>query len=175
MSTGTTIEDFWARIDEARARAQGSLNENPEALQQVLRERTKDERRAFNEHLEALQLRAHHWNTLGPALIIGCGQSDDGYLDFRLWLISLGQQAYEQTLVEPEWLADLPVEDPLEEWYFEELYHVASDANEEAGEGALDYYPADHGAMHGEPCGTDDASLAARFPRLWARFASRDR
>jgi DNA-binding transcriptional ArsR family regulator len=169
-----TVADFWGLIDEARRRAEHSLAAEPEILVELLTERTSAERRAFNVHLEALQLGAHHWNTLGPALIIGCGESDDGYLDFRLWLISLGKEAYERTLVDPEWLAELEVDDPLEEWYFEELYGVASAASEEAGEGELDYYPADHGAMLGEPCGTDDESLAARFPRLWERFGRRD-
>ena len=87
----------------------------------------------------------------------------------------LGEAAYERTLVEPDWLADLPADDPLEEWYFEDLYAVASRANEEAGEGELEYYPTDHGAMLGEPCGTEDAALASRFPRLWARFSARSR
>jgi hypothetical protein len=169
-----TLGDFWALIDLARSRAEVDLSLEPEVLEAILVERSIEERRSFNEHVEALQLRAHHWNTLGPALIIGCGESDDGYLDFRLWLISLGKEGYERTLVEPEWLADLPVEDPLEEWYFEELYAVASRANEQAGEGELHYYPTDHAAMHGVPCGTDDVSLAKRFPRLWERFGTPD-
>jgi hypothetical protein len=167
-----TLADFWALIDEARALAERSLAAEPEILEDLLGARTCEERREFNAHVEALQLRAHHWNTLGPALIIGCGNSDDGYLDFRLWLISLGREAYERTLVEPEWLADLSVDDPLEEWNFEGLYRVASAANEAAGEGELDYYP-HGGAMHGEPCDEEDAALAARFPRLWERFSAR--
>jgi hypothetical protein len=169
-----TLGDFWALIDEARARAEFSLAAEPEILQELLAARTSAERVAFNVHVEALQLRAHHWNTLGPAMIIGCGESDDGYLYFRLWLISLGREAYERTLVEPDWLADLEVDDPFEEWHFGDLWGVASAANEDAGEGELDYCPADHGAMHGVPCDLEDAALAARFPRLWERFSARD-
>ena len=39
--------------------------------------------------------------------IIGCGCSDDGFWDFRGWLIAQGQKVYENALSDPESLLDL--------------------------------------------------------------------
>lgn len=41
------------------------------------------------------------WN-----LIDGCG-ADDGYYDFRCWLVSRGRDAFEAALVDPDSLADI--------------------------------------------------------------------
>ena len=81
-------------------------------VDELLRARTSEDRHAFNEHIEAVQLRAHHWNTLGPALIIDAASPTTAASTFGC---GSSRSAWRHTsaLVDPEWVADLPADDPL--------------------------------------------------------------
>jgi hypothetical protein len=129
--------------------------------------------RRFNEYSH----RACHWNVLGPACIIGCGQSDDGFMDFRSWLISLGRETYEKVLSDPDALADIPAQDdPIEEWYFEEIAYLAPEIYEEQTGEEMPLPERDEpDEPYGETCEVTAEALSKRFPRLWSRFGDAER
>ena len=98
------------------------------------------------------------------------GCSDDCFRDFRSYLISLGGEAYETALRDPDALA--PVVEDAETGDWENADSVAGDAYESAlGEDI----PADDSDLSGDPRGEpwdDEAqeALVQRYPRLAARF-----
>ena len=61
----------------------------------------------FNEYSS----RAYTWDLWAAAYLIGGGCSDDGFLDFRGWLISKGEKAYESALKDPQSLARVVKDD----------------------------------------------------------------
>lgn len=60
--------------------------------------------------------------------------SDDGFMDFRMWLISRGKEVYTAALQNPDSLADLDI---LEDTRFESYGYVANDAYKKAARGAV--------------------------------------
>ncbi len=50
----------------------------------------------------------------GAAYLINGGCSDDGFRDFRVWLVARGRHAYEHALKHPDSLADILDGDPVD-------------------------------------------------------------
>jgi len=65
--------------------------------------------------------RACDWNLIGAACFFGFGKSDEGFNDFRAWLISQSRETFERVLSAPECLAEFEYQtSPSEEWRFEQ-------------------------------------------------------
>ena len=158
---------FWTLIDCIRAQCKGDRDLMEKDLSARLRSMCADEIANFARSFRAEMDRANHWNILGPAMIIGCSQSEDGFTDFRSWLIFQGKQTFERVLHDPDSLADIPVDDPLEEWYMECDYQPALIFKEISGQDLELDEPGTY--VSGEPL-EDQEDLAKRFPRLWEKF-----
>lgn len=69
---------------------------------------------------------------MGAAFVVMGGCSDDGFDYFRGWLISRGEEVFNQVIKNPEFLAEYLSEENLQEDVFapqlEEMLSVASDA-----------------------------------------------
>lgn len=68
--------------------------------------------------------------------------SDDGFMDFRMWLISRGKSVYMAAIKDPDTLADLELREDtcaLMESRWEEYGYIANDVYEQTG-GAVDFY-----------------------------------
>ncbi len=61
----------------------------------------------FGRHVEALLDAVYRWNLWHAADIIADGCSDDKFMDFRGWLISMGRPNYERALADVESLAEI--------------------------------------------------------------------
>jgi hypothetical protein len=59
--------------------------------------------RRFDSFLDA----AYTFDLWGAAWLINSGCSDDGFSDFRNWLVGMGHQVYEAALANPDSLADV--------------------------------------------------------------------
>jgi hypothetical protein len=108
------------------------------------------------------------------AYIIGGGCSDDGFSDFRGWLICRGEKVYEAALRDPESLVE--VVDDSEECQYEGFQYVAFQAWENKTGRMLSEYPRHDLTCPEEPAGEpwseDGDDLCHRFPKLWKRFSS---
>ena len=106
----------------------------------------------------------------GAAYVIEDGCSDDCFRDFRNYVISLGRASYSAALRNPDSLAAVAQDEEAGGW--ENADSVAGDAYSSAtGED----FPLDDSDPSGTPRGrgwneNDMASLARRYPRLFARF-----
>ena len=98
---------FWELIDEARRRAKGNSEDQLALLGKMLGELPEDQIVAFGTAFDQHHARGYTWDLWGAAYLIGGGCSDDGFADFRGWLISQGQSVYDAALSNPESLAPL--------------------------------------------------------------------
>ena len=166
-----TRDQFWTTV--AAARAEGGFVDRPWRLREVLLRASAAEVASFAEHFYDAMDDAYTWDLWAAACIINGGCSDDGFTDFRQWLISCGRDRYESALADPESLADVAFgPDAEHDASFEEFsVAVASDVFEAlTGRPA----PARPGAPPREPRGVRwrECDLADRFPRLWKRWGT---
>ena len=98
-------KSFWSLIDHARAAAGGDPRRQVGTLEQALMQLTPDEVLGFDRHFCTLHARADTPGLWGAAQVIGGSCSDDGFADFRGWLIARGKRVYEQALADPDTLA----------------------------------------------------------------------
>jgi hypothetical protein len=111
--------------------------------------------------------------------------SDDGFTDFRAWLISRGRAVYEAALRDPDSLAAqaLPADDDGPSASFEAFGYQVQEAWDERGLDEDDLLDALDQAAQDEPEAEDppqdpdfgdgrceDAALQRRLPALWARY-----
>ncbi|MEV7281087.1 DUF4240 domain-containing protein [Streptomyces sp. NPDC093111] len=134
---------FWALMGELRHRP-GSRDERLDWLRGELARGPAEECVAFQVELGAACHRAYRadlWSAAQRILSGWC--TDDGFHYFRLWLVTLGREVFEEALASPDSLAVVPEVLRLagrgpaswseeEEWpEWELLDYVAADAYEE--------------------------------------------
>jgi hypothetical protein len=112
---------------------------------------------------------AFQWDLWGAAYLIGGGCSDDGFADFRNWLISMGRRVFEEAVSSADSLAQVVDAPGVEDVFFEEFSHVAAEAYEELTGREL---PGETGRGPDVPAGEEwseeGEELRKRLPRLWA-------
>src|SRR5262249_21307580 len=102
---------FWRLIDSSRKKARGDLDEQVNVLREQLRQLAPRELVQFDRIFHRYWIRAYTWDLWAAAYIIGGGCSDDGFMDFRGWLIAKGEKAYEAAMKNPESLVKVVKED----------------------------------------------------------------
>jgi hypothetical protein len=161
---------FWGLMAQTRKAADGDTGRQSELLEQRLRHLPAQAIVDFQRIRHRLDEGLYSWDVWGAAFVIDDGCSDDCFRDFRAYLISLGEGAYQTALRDPDALA--PVVEDAEKGDWENADSVAGDAYEAvAGEDI----PADDSDLSGPPRGRpwdDDreGALIGRYPRLAARF-----
>ena len=102
---------FWKIIEE-------SYRDDPidhfEALKERLGQLKWFEVVEFQARFDEAISVANSINLWGAACLINGGCSDDGFRDFRVWLVGRGRIAYERALRNPDTLADILEGDPVD-------------------------------------------------------------
>lgn len=162
---------FWNLVDQSRTAADGDPEEQLEHLREQLLALEPDEIVAFDKRLSEHHMQAYDWGLWGAAYLIGGGCSDDGFADFRGWLISRGKQAYDAALADPDSLAKI-VKEHDGECQVEGYQYVASQAWEEKTGRDSDEFPRHDIPARREPAGEswEEDELEARFPKLAKKF-----
>lgn len=161
-----TRDGFWELVDRLIKKTRGNLEQFEIVLNAHLKSLSPEEIQDFARHYDELQNEVNTWGILEVAHIIGCGESDDGYLDFRRWIVLQGKTAFHNIIRDPDYLGTYDRKsDPVEQWYCEydpgwvyeeatgrELKRIAvtvsSDAETEAG---------------------NQPEPEKRYPKLWKR------
>ena len=162
---------FWKLIDASRLAAQGDAYAQIESLGELLSELAPDDIVAFDRIFSQYHDQADSWDLWGAAYIIGGGCSDDGFMDFRGWLISRGEQAYAGALRDPESLVDV-VTEADDDCQVEGFQYIASQAWEEKTGCTREEFPRHTFERRAEPTGQEweEDDLEIRFPKLSKRF-----
>ncbi|MFD8596609.1 DUF4240 domain-containing protein [Kitasatospora sp. NPDC059646] len=109
------VEEFWAVIDDACAEVDAQALDFDDrrdavgrACEERLLRRTPAEIVQFCLRQRELRDRAYRYDLWAAAFLIEGWWSDDGFMDFRDGLVSLGRQWYERALADPDALAGHP-------------------------------------------------------------------
>jgi len=162
-----TLAQFWNLIEKIHVASGGDMDKKCELLDAELRRMSLDEVRSFHAHFYECQDRAYSWELWAAAYIIGGGCSDDKLSDFRSTLISMGRQAFERALADPQSLADIDYDAEVAD--YKGYQYVPSQVERDLS-GGQDFprsrpHPKD-------PSGTiwDEDKVAELFPRLAAKY-----
>lgn len=101
---------FWKLIESAY---RDDAAEHFEALKTALEPLSVDDLIAFQARFDELVDAAGRIDLWGAAYLINGGCSDDGFHDFRVWLIGRGRHPYEAALKNPDTLADILDGEPV--------------------------------------------------------------
>jgi Protein of unknown function (DUF4240) len=164
------IDEFWRLINTTREASGGNVSRQVDLIVEILIDRSIDEIFTYEKIMDDLLDRAYDAELWDAADIIGCGTGDDGFWDFRAWLIAQGRQVYENALADPESLVDLvDIDDDAQE---EEMLYVTIYAYEKKT--GRDILTRENKKLYreltlkGKPVPKE--TLKYRFPKLFAKF-----
>jgi hypothetical protein len=167
---------FWQIIETTRAQAvarrrsktRDIIDDHIETLGAELAKLTPAEIVAFDGRFADLSARAYRWELWGAAYWIGGGCSDDGFIDFRASLISLGRKAYTAALADADSLADVIEAPNMPYLQSEGFQYVAGKVYKKLTGADL---PQEEVPRPKKPAGTrwdfdDEEETAERLPRI---------
>ncbi|WP_325213479.1 DUF4240 domain-containing protein [Oscillibacter sp.] len=177
MITEVNKDTFWTLIDQAKEHPGGPSEWLIERLMDLGPENAK----RFDDIACAYSGLAYQYGLWTAASVIergGC--TDDGFIDFRGWLVAQGKDVYMAALKDPDSLADAP---DYQDQRFDSLPHMGERAYEElTGRSTYeDFDPAGFQALkaelekeivYGDGIGYpyDAADVPAYLPRLCRRY-----
>lgn len=170
------VDQFWKLIESSWSgfnpdRIDGNMEQQREELRRLLLKLPPEEVLDFRDHLLQQMEAAFHWDLWGAAYLIADGCSDDGFADFRSWLISMGRRVFEAAVSDAESLVEAADAPGVEDVFFEEFQYVPAQAYEAlTGQEPPEYEGRSPEEPAGERWNEDERNLAQRLPRLWARY-----
>jgi hypothetical protein len=162
-------KEFWQLIKVVKNEAGANVDSRPAVLQRNLSNLKSEEIQRFQMRYEALLLEANSWSLWGAASIMNGGCSDDGFKYFRDWLISEGDSAFREALLNPDSLASFARRD-----YFElELFgYAALRAFSAKGVGELERdFSVEYAVTKGREWA--ESELPGLFPRLAEKYVAK--
>ncbi len=167
-------DQFWAIIDQSREAAGGDAEGQLLHLEALLSGCQAADIVAFDRTFSELHNLAYTWPLWGAAYLIGGGCSDDGFMDFRGWLISRGQHVFERALADPDSLADglAGGKETQLETQVEGFQYVAKKAWSTTTGNAYSEFPRHKIDYRSEPTGDEwqEDDLPDLFPKLASKF-----
>lgn len=178
-------DEFWALIETARARTGTPFDE---ALTDVLAGLPLERILDYDERFSAVHATVYRWDVWAACYLITGWGSDDGFIDFRTGLVSLGREWFERVAAAPDSLADHPlvvasgsVEDLEEALLQESAGYAAKEAYDRVTGVDESYYEAEEVRAASRPPREavepvmgerwdfeDDDGMRRRLPRLAA-------
>lgn len=168
-----SIDEFWSLVEQVHAAAPTDMGKKCELLEDRLTIMPAAEIESFASHFTDCYYKAYDYGIWGAAYLICGGCSDDGFMDFRSTLISLGRAPFEAALRDADSLADFDI-DP--HWArFEGYQYVPGKAwRRHFGDNPPE--PSDRRNHPSAPTGDDwdSEEMTPRFPRLVAKYGHED-
>lgn len=156
-------DQFWQIIEAARKKHPEDGELRVDAIRDHLSKLAPHEIIDFDTILDECRDRAYSWDLWGAIYLMNGGCSDDGFTDFRGWLISRGREVYERALGDPDSLAD--EFDPSEDDYeLLSMLNVADEAYEASTGEAMPSRARTFPKLAGERWAAKD--LHERYPRI---------
>lgn len=173
-------DEFWSLIETAR-RSRREGKELRDEIERLLWELPDEDLVDYAKVYSELIDEADQWRLWDAICLINGGCSDDGFSDFRDFLISKGRSHFERVLNDPETLLDDELDARYGEWPYQEV-HFRRAANKVYGkrnqklndsELALSYSVVRSGTK-GHPIDIEDKQqVQTAFPRIWQHIQTR--
>ena len=175
--TDVNKDSFWTLIDQAKEHTGGPN----EWLMEQLVDMGPEQAQKFDTIARVYMDLAYQYGLWAAASVMArYGCPDDGFIDFRAWLVGQGREVYMAALKDPNSLADAP---PYHDCQFDSLPHMGDYAYEElmGREVFQDFDPAQYSALkeelekdivYGDGINYpyDQADIPAYVPRLCAKY-----
>lgn len=97
-----TIDTFWDLIRKSRRGHAADCDQIADNLTSRLEKLDPPEIISFDHHLWDMVNQAFSWDLWAVAYIINGGCSDDGFTDFRGWLVAQGREYFEKVMADPQ-------------------------------------------------------------------------
>ena len=162
------IDTFWKVIEQARKSAE-DVYEVAANVEDILTALTAEEIVSFSQHQCDLLAEAHRKDLWAVAYIVNGGCSDDGFMDFRGWLMANGRKRWEAALKTPQIVGKWVEPDEAE---CQDILYVADHAYQaKAGKPFPDHLITVR--TPSEPVGNDwsEESLDDLYPELSKKFS----
>lgn len=98
-----TQDEFWDHVGATRRR---DPDDHADHLAARLARLPADDILDFGRWWQAAKAAAHTWDLWGAAYLVNGGCSDDGFDEFRNWLILQGRDVFDAAVADPDTLAD---------------------------------------------------------------------
>lgn len=172
-------EEFWKIIDFSLANSKGNNEIQEKIILEKLVSYSLEQIIDFEVIFRQLVIEADDFKIIAAEKIIEGWVTDDPYLYFRCWLIGQGQKTFEETLKNPDYLADKVDKDT--DTNFEGLMYVATMAySKKTGKEKDKTFPRDiviakgldydFGAPPTKGVEWTEDQLPKLYPKLWAKF-----
>lgn len=135
-------DTFWDLIDQAKEHCGQDLDASAQWLEVQLLAMGPVQAQNFDYIVHAYSDLAYKYGLWTAASVMLDGCTDDGFIDFRGWLIAQGKDTYFAALNDPDSLADVPL---YGDGYFESLTYIGDSAYEKLT-GTSAYYSFDRAA-----------------------------
>jgi hypothetical protein len=171
--------EFWKIIDSASHAAKGNLKTEEQTIVKLLENYTPGQIVEFEIVLRQILFEADHYNVLAAAQIIDGTLTSGLYLSFRCWLISQGKKIFDETIKNPEYLADIVSRNTETE--FKDLLYLSNEAYQDKTHKTKEdnSFPTDVAEAKGldyeveyTPKGHEwqERDLPKMYPKLWAKI-----
>jgi len=159
-----TDQQFWDVIDAA--------DSDIDELVDILTDLPPAMIVAFENHVRQRFMASFREELWGAAYLMKGGCTDEGFDNFRCWLIGQGQDIFEKALDDPDSLAALGPLESEPEWPL--LLGAADEAYEESQGTSIQEAPGVKGVKFPDMGSTidfdDEAAMRKRYPRLFAVY-----
>ncbi|RZO64175.1 MAG: DUF4240 domain-containing protein [Sandaracinaceae bacterium] len=124
-------DEFWEIVDGCKRESGGSFALRTRLLAASLASSSASELHSFAQHFSAAVDQAHTVDLMQAADLMSGGVSEDGFVYFRRWLVSLGSRVHHDALADADTLADVELGAPggEDDCLFEEIFYVAQDVH----------------------------------------------
>ena len=106
--TEITKDTFWELIAQAKEQCDQDQDAFAQWVENRLTEMGPEQALNFDAIVHGYRDLAYKYGLWSAASILCDGCSDDGFIDFRGWLIAQGREVYMAALKDPDSLADVP-------------------------------------------------------------------
>ncbi|HEY7358339.1 MAG TPA: DUF4240 domain-containing protein [Ktedonobacterales bacterium] len=179
---------FWRIIETAKVESKGECYQQVRLSEQQLAQLPPEEIQSFDRLLSRFVGAADNHHLRAAAYLINGGGSEDGFMDFRGWLIAQGEAIFYSVLQNPDSLANLvePTEEEVYKYTCEHMLYIAWRAYESntgqempqeetsASEITKEPEKEDTLAEQESPWGADrylkEEYARKHLPKLWAKF-----
>ena len=102
-------DTFWVLIGQAKKQCGQDMDAFAQWLEDRLMEMSPEQALNFDNIVHGYRDLAYKYGLWSAAAILCDGCTDDGFVDFRGWLIAQGREVYMAALKDPDSLADVPI------------------------------------------------------------------
>lgn len=169
-------DQFWQIIDSSRRKlkpdqADGNMERQRQELESLLSKLPLSEIIAFDNQLTEKMNAAYRWDLWGAAHILAGDCSDDGFVDFRGWLISMGRRIFESAVADAESLVAIADDPGIEDVFFEGFINVPEQVYKHLTGNEIPGHAAPSpGEPAGAPWNSAEDELQQRLPKLWSKY-----